>query len=128
MFSLMAGSLTFIFIFFNMTRFLSFVFSVFNAILTFPCHKVTWFSIVCIASALLLFGLKNDFNDNPKRFLINHEHFEAAFLFLMIFFVCLVAVETCSNQLCLRILYVMSGNISTARLALLFADDKTMQK
>jgi len=128
MFSLMAGSLTFVFIFFNMTRILSFIFSVFYVTLTFPCHKVTWFSIVCIASALLLFGLKKHFNDNPKRFLINHEHFGAAFLFLMIFFECLVAVETCSNQLCLRILYVMSGNISAARLALLFADDKTMQK
>jgi len=81
----MAGSLTFVFIFFNMSRILSFVFSVFYVTLTFPCHKLTWFSIVCIASALLLFGLKKHFNDNPKRFLINHEHFGAAFLVLMIF-------------------------------------------
>jgi len=64
---------------------------------------------------LLLFGLKKDFNDNPKRFLINHEHFGAAFLFLLIFFD-------------LRILYVMSGNISAARLALLFADEKNNAK
>ena len=105
----------FVFIFFNLTRILSFIFSVFYVTLTFPCHKVTWFSIVCIASALLLFGLKKDFNDNPKRFLINHEHFGAAFLFLLIFFD-------------LRILYVMSGNISAARLALLFADEKNNAK
>jgi len=61
-----------------MTRILSFIFSVFYVTLTFLCHKVTWFSIACIASALLLIGLKKNFNDNPKRFLLNHGHFGAA--------------------------------------------------
>jgi len=78
-------------------------------------------SLHCLSVAF--FGLKNNFSDNPKHFLINHGHFGAAFLVLMNFFECLAAVETCSNQLHLRMLYVMSENISAASLALLFADE-----